>query len=84
MIQKAQATLEFTLAMIGAILLLVGMIRVFTWVGMGMAGQIRAHEEVLTMNTTADGNLGPLRQMREHFFTPPTLNAAVSSNVFYY
>lgn len=79
---SAQVTLEFTMAMMATILLLAGMIRVFLWIGQSMIDQKRAHERVLTTDYSKQNVAGPLKQLKEDFYTPETFDAAVSSSLF--
>lgn len=48
--KEAQATLEFLFAMIIAIMLLIGMIRVFIWTGKDLADRRKAHENFLMID----------------------------------
>ncbi len=80
--KNAQVTLEFTMAMMATILLFSGMIRVFTWIGKDMINQRQSHERTLMADHSAVGVAGPLRQLKENFYTPKSFDADVSSSLF--
>lgn len=79
---KGQATLEFTFAMVGAVLLLLGLIRVFEWAGLDVIHRRRAHEAILYDPPGCDDASCPLAQIRPEFFTAHHINAMVPSDIF--
>jgi hypothetical protein len=78
----AQVTMEFTFGMAAAVLLLVGMIRVFAWTGKELISRQNAH--ITSISTpTCDNTSCPLTQLEYGvFFAPIDIGAAVNSNIF--
>ncbi len=78
--RDAQATIEFTFAMVITVVLIVGMIKVFHWAGEDLAARRAAHESVLldpTIMTDVQ-----LRQARPVFYKSTKMNATVPSDIF--
>ncbi len=73
---SAQATIEFVFGMIGALLLLMGMIQVAVWSGRDLVARRKAHEDLIISNI--DG----IRQMNPNFYYSTPMFASVESNVF--
>ena len=68
--KRAQATIEFTFAMIIILFLIYGMIKVFRWVGIDMADRRIEHDQVLK-NPLAT----PAQQITPNFSRPKKIGA---------
>lgn len=77
-----QVTIEFTVTMVFTFLLMVGLIRVFTWTGRELIGRRQAHERILIEPLPCEEAACPLRQIRPTFFGSTSINATVSSNMY--
>ena len=62
---KGQAILEFTFAMIILMLLIYGLVMVFRWAGLDLAERRIQHDMVLT-----DPKLSPTQQVNPDFYRP--------------
>ena len=56
---KAQSTIEFTFAMIVIVFLIYGMVRVFSWAGMDLAGRRLAQDNSLVSSPDPKVQLAP-------------------------
>ena len=63
---RGQATMEFTFGMILALILLVGLINIFQWVGGDLASRRSVHDSQLTQRIK-EVQYGPLRQVDPFF-----------------
>ena len=70
MTKRAQATIEFTFAMIAILLLIFGIIRIFRWVALDLADRRIAHDQLL-QNT----KLSPGQQITPNFYRPRKMEA---------
>ena len=78
-----QSILEFTFASVATALLMVSMIRVFSWSARDLRARRIAHEVILVEDPGTDlGPDGPLKQLRTHFFSSANLETAVNSDIF--
>ncbi len=79
---QAQVTIEFTFSMMITLLLIVGMIKVFTWTGRDLADRIHAHEEILTKDLGCTSSSCPMKQIKPTFYTATDIDAAYPANFF--
>jgi len=75
--KNAQVLMEFTFSMIVVALLIMGMVKVFTWSGRDLVERRKEHERVLF-----DSRGGGRNQTRPVFFTVRPIAATVNSSVF--
>ena len=68
---------EFSFCLIVAIILFLGLIRVFVWSGKDLADRRRAYEAVLT-----DQSFNSEEQIRPVFYFSTRTNAAIDSNIY--
>lgn len=73
---QAQAILEFTFAMMVAVLLLMGMIQVIAWTGKDLAQRRLSHEQTLV------NDVDVLEQTREQFHYAEPISSAVRTDIF--
>ncbi|MCK5580880.1 MAG: hypothetical protein KAJ18_06365 [Candidatus Omnitrophica bacterium] len=78
---QGQSTIEFTFSMICVTLLIVGMIKIFTWTGRDLVERRQQHDAVLTEAVCSASDC-VLRQVRPMFFTEVDLNIGIASNIF--
>jgi hypothetical protein len=71
-----QATIEFTFAMVIAVLLLLGMIQVLVWSGQDLADRRQAHETYLTTDRRG------IEQTNPTFYYSSPISATVASNLY--
>jgi hypothetical protein len=76
-----QVTMEFTFGMVGAVFLLVGMIRVFAWIGKDLIARQDAHQASFNAGTCGNTSC-PLSQLQPTFFSASEMEATINSNVF--
>lgn len=74
--ESAQATIEFTFAMVIVVLLLIGMIQVVIWTGKDLADRRQAHETFLIQDAPGWQQTEPI------FYHSSPIGAAVTSNLF--
>ncbi len=72
LIQRGQSTVEFVFAMIAAMFLLYGMVRVFRWVGMDVAQRQYAYEASFNRAMTT----GNLEKLKSDAYHPSRINAS--------
>jgi hypothetical protein len=77
-----QVSLEFMFGIMGAVLLLVGMIQVFAWTGQDLLSRMDRHNSVLLTPFNYDQVASPLDQVRPIVGSTTRIEAAVNSNVF--
>lgn len=76
-LNTAQATLEFSFAMVVAVLLLMGMIQVVVWTGQDLANRRQAHESTLTRP-----EMFGVDQTDPTFYYSTPIGSSAASNVF--
>lgn len=78
-----QAMIEVTFSVVVIVALLLGMIRVFTWVGLDLSKRRIAHEDVLVNPVNAANATDVYRQIRPAFYEGTPMNAAtINSEIF--
>ncbi len=78
-----QAMIEVTFSVVVIVGLLLGMIRVFTWVGVDLSSRRGAHEDVLLSVVNAACATDVYRQIRPSFYEGTPINAAtINSEIF--
>ncbi|MEW5894924.1 MAG: hypothetical protein AB1650_04090 [Candidatus Omnitrophota bacterium] len=75
--RNAQATMEFTFAMLVVVLLLIGMIQVMVWTGEDLANRRQAYEESMIRNLP-----GWQQADDEPYYYSTPVASAVPSNIF--
>jgi hypothetical protein len=74
---RGQTMVEFSFSMIVAVVLLLGLIKVFIWSGKDLMNRRKMHEAVL-MNPKAV----PAEQIRPTFYYATRFNAEIDSNIY--
>ncbi len=75
--RRGQSTVEFVFAMIAAMFLLYGMIRVFRWVGMDAAQRQYAYDVSFNKAITT----GNLEQLQSNAYRPSRINASPGADL---
>ena len=80
--RNGQSTVEYTFCMIIVVLLLVGMIEVFSWMARDLVMRRHAHESVLAVDIGYDPTR-PFEQITPYFFTVSDMQAVpIMSNIY--
>lgn len=83
--RRGQSTVEFTASMVFVLILMVGMIKVFTWTGRDHIKRRFAHEKVLLEDiatTCGERSACVLRQIRPQFYDTTDIRAVVTTNIY--
>ena len=78
-----QAMIEVTFSVVVLVGLILGMIKVFHWVGLDLSGRRGAHESTLITPVVTTNENDIYRQVRPSFYEGTPINAAmINSEVF--
>lgn len=81
--QFGQTMIESTFSVIVIVILLLGMVKVFFWVGTDLANRVAAHEKTLISDVPAGEITDNYRQIRPVFYEGTPLDgAAFESDIF--
>lgn len=79
--KRAQSIVEFTFGIVIVVLLLLGMIKVFSWAARDLTDRRQRHEVSLIIDP-GDCPACPLQQVNPYFYESTAVGFAKNSNIF--